>query len=149
MNGHEPGPAHHGHGTHEQQHHGEGPDRHAGHSVGMFRNRFWIALLLTVPILVWGHMLPGLMGYRPPQIPGTRWIAPGFGAVVYLYGGWPFIQGAGRELRARLPGMMTLIGLAITVAFGWSVAVTLGYPGMPLWEELATWRSCCPTRLCG
>ena len=127
-----------GHAAHEHHHEAGGHDKHAGHSVAMFRDRFWLTLLLTVPTLVWGHMLPRLLRYQPPEFPGSRWIAPAFGVVVYCYGGWPFMQGAWRELRARLPGMMTLIGLAITVAFGFSLAVTLGYPGMPLWEELAT-----------
>jgi Cu2+-exporting ATPase len=104
----------------------------------MFRDKFWISLALTVPTLVWGHMLPGTLGYIPPNVPGSRWIAPVFGMAVFLYGGLVFLQGAWRELRARLPGMMTLIGLAISVAFLFSAAVTLGYPGMPLWEELAT-----------
>jgi Cu2+-exporting ATPase len=113
-------------------------DKHAGHSVAMFRDRFWISLLLTVPTLVWGHMLPRLLGYSPPQVPGAHWIAPLFGTAVFLYGGPPFLRGAVGELRARLPGMMTLIALAITVAFAFSAAVTLGFPGMPLWEELAT-----------
>jgi Cu2+-exporting ATPase len=115
-----------------------GHDKHAGHSVAMFRDKFWIALLLTIPTLIWGHMLQRAFGYTPPAIPGARWIPPVFGTAVFVYGGWPFIQGAVRELRDRLPGMMTLIALAITVAFGFSLAVTLGYPGMPLWEELAT-----------
>lgn len=127
-----------GHAAHEHHHEARGHDQHAGHSVAMFRDRFWLTLLLTLPTLLWGHMLPRLLRYQPPEFPGSRWIAPAFGVVVYCYGGWPFMQGAWRELRARLPGMMTLIGLAITVAFGFSVAVTLGYPGMPLWEELAT-----------
>ena len=104
----------------------------------MFRSRFWIALLLTLPTLVWGHMLPRLFGYSPPAFPGSHLIAPVFGVVVFLVGGGPFLQGAVRELRTRLPGMMTLIALAITTAFVYSVAVTLGFPGMPLWEELAT-----------
>ncbi|MEP6687092.1 MAG: copper-translocating P-type ATPase [Gemmatimonadales bacterium] len=115
-----------------------GPDKHAGHSVAMFRDKFWIALALTVPTLIWGHMLPRALGYAPPGVPGQRWIAPVFGTAVFLYGGLVFLQGAWRELRDRRPGMMTLIGLAIAVAFGFSAAVTLGYPGMPLWEELAT-----------
>jgi Cu2+-exporting ATPase len=115
-----------------------GHDKHAGHSVAMFRDKFWISLLLTIPTLIWGHMLQQAFGYTPPALPGARWIPAVFGTAVFLYGGWPFIQGAMRELRDRLPGMMTLIGLAITVAFGFSAAVTLGYPGMPLWEELAT-----------
>jgi Cu2+-exporting ATPase len=104
----------------------------------MFRDRFWISLALTVPTLIWGHMLPRVLNYSPPPVPGQRWIAPLFGTAVFLYGGLAFLQGAWRELRARLPGMMTLIALAITVAFVFSAAVTLGYPGMPLWEELAT-----------
>ncbi|MEO6067812.1 MAG: heavy metal translocating P-type ATPase [Gemmatimonadota bacterium] len=104
----------------------------------MFRDRFWLSLGLTVPTLVWGHMLPGVLGYVPPQLPGGHWIAPIFGTVVFIYGGWPFVQGAIRELKDRLPGMMTLIALAISVAFVFSAAVTLGLAGMPLWEELAT-----------
>jgi P-type Cu2+ transporter len=123
------GGVHHEHGGH---------DKHAGHSVSMFRDKFWISLALTVPTLVWGHMLPRALGYVPPDVPGHRWIAPAFGTAVFLYGGLVFLQGAWRELRDRLPGMMTLIGLAISVAFVFSAAVTLGYPGMPLWEELAT-----------
>ncbi|MHB1225801.1 MAG: heavy metal translocating P-type ATPase [Gemmatimonadaceae bacterium] len=104
----------------------------------MFRDRFWLSLAMTVPILVWGHMLPRAFGYAPPAVPGARWIPPLLGTAVFLHGGWPFVQGAVSEIRARLPGMMTLIALAITVAFVFSAAVTLGFPGMPLWEELAT-----------
>jgi Cu2+-exporting ATPase len=104
----------------------------------MFRDRFWISLLLTIPTLIWGHMLQGAIGYAPPSFPGSRWIPALFGTAVFLYGGTPFIQGAIREIRDRLPGMMTLIALAIAVAFVFSAAVTLGFPGMPLWEELAT-----------
>ncbi len=115
-----------------------GHDKHAGHSVAMFRDKFWISLLLTIPTLIWGHMLPQALGYTPPRLPGARWIPAVLGTAVFFYGGWVFIQGAVRELRDRLPGMMTLIALAITVAFVFSAAVTLGYPGMPLWEELAT-----------
>jgi Cu2+-exporting ATPase len=104
----------------------------------MFRNKFWLSLILTIPTLIWGHMLPSTFGYTPPGFPGSHWIAPGLGTVVFFYGGLPFVQGAIGELRARLPGMMTLIALAISVAFVFSIVVTLGYPGMPLWEELAT-----------
>jgi P-type Cu2+ transporter len=115
-----------------------GHGKHAGHSVEMFRTKFWIALALTIPTVVWGHMLPRLAGWHAPTFPGSEWIAPVFGTLVFLYGGWVFLDGAARELSDRRPGMMTLIALAISVAFGFSVAVTLGYPGMPLWEELAT-----------
>ncbi len=126
---HDGGETHEGHGAH---------DKHAGHSVAMFRDKFWISLLLTVPTLVWGHMLQGAFGYHAPMFTGSQWIPAAFGTAVFAYGGWPFIQGAWRELEDRLPGMMTLIALAILVAFVFSAAVTLGYPGMPLWEELAT-----------
>jgi P-type Cu2+ transporter len=113
-------------------------DKHAGHSVAMFRDKFWISLLLTLPTLVWGHMLQSALGYTAPRFPGSMWIPPIFGTAVFAYGGWPFLQGAVRELKDRLPGMMTLIGLAISVAFVFSAVVTVGYPGMPLWEELST-----------
>ena len=115
-----------------------GHDMHAGHSVAMFRKKFWVSLTLTIPTLVWGPMLQHAFGYNAPHFPGSAWIQPAFGSIVFAYGGWVFIEGAVRELRDRLPGMMTLISLAILVAFGFSAAVTLGYPGTPLWEELAT-----------
>ena len=126
------GEAHAGHGAHV------GHDKHAGHSVAMFRDRFWITLALTIPTVIWGHMLQRAFGFMPPHFPGSEWIAPVFGTAVYVYGGQPFLKGAMGELRARLPGMMTLISLAISVAFVFSAIVTLGFPGMPLWEELAT-----------
>jgi P-type Cu2+ transporter len=113
-------------------------DPHAGHSAAMFRDKFWISLLLTIPTLVWGHMLQRAFGYTAPHFPGSEWIPAIFGAAVFVYGGRVFIQGAIRELKDRLPGMMTLIALAISVAFAFSAAVTFGFPGMPLWEELAT-----------
>lgn len=113
-------------------------DKHAGHSVAMFRDKFWWSLALMLPTLIWGHMLPSAFGYAPPAFPGSTHIPALFGTLLFLYGGTPFLQGAVREIRDRLPGMMTLITLAISVAFLFSAAVTLGFPGMPLWEELAT-----------
>jgi P-type Cu2+ transporter len=113
-------------------------DRHQGHSVAAFRDRFWIALLLSVPTILWSHMARAWLGLRAPEFPGSRYVPALFGAAVYLYGGSVFLVGAVRELRDRLPGMMTLISLAISVAFFFSLAVTLGYPGEPLWWELAS-----------
>ncbi|MGH9896068.1 MAG: heavy metal translocating P-type ATPase, partial [bacterium] len=113
-------------------------DRHAGHSVEMFRDRFWITLALTVPTLVWSHMIQEWFGIRVPPLPGSAYILAVFGTAVYVYGGWVFLAGGIRELRDRLPGMMTLISLAISVSFFFSLAVTFGYPGDPLWWELAT-----------
>ena len=139
--------AHGGHGAHAASaahgalHRGDehaGHDKHAGHSVEMFRDKFWISLLLTLPTLVWGHMLQRAFDYTAPAFPGSRWVPAIFGAAVFIYGGRVFIQGAVGELKERLPGMMTLIALAISVAFVFSAAVTLGFRGMPLWEELAT-----------
>jgi Cu2+-exporting ATPase len=131
---------HAGHGAHDEhpaQKHGE-HDRHAGHSVEMFRNRFWITLLLTGPTLVWSEMIQHWFGFSAPAFAGSEYIPAIFGTAVYLYGGWVFLVGGVRELRDRLPGMMTLISLAISVAFFFSLAVTLGYPGDPPWWELAT-----------
>ncbi len=116
----------------------ESHDRHAGHSVAMFRDRFWLSLALTIPTLIWGHMLQNVAGYNAPQFPGSMYLPAIFGTVVFIYGGRPFIKGALQEIADRLPGMMTLIALAIAVAFLFSAVVTIGYPGMPLWEELAT-----------
>jgi copper-(or silver)-translocating P-type ATPase len=132
------GDVHTAHGAHEDHDAHAAHDKHAGHSVAMFRDKFWISLLLTIPTLIWGHMLQGALGYAAPAFPGSTWIPAVFGTAVFVYGGTPFLQGAVRELRDRLPGMMTLIALAISVAFVFSAAVTLGFPGMPLWEELAT-----------
>jgi Cu2+-exporting ATPase len=135
------GATHDGHAMHgDDGRHGDhaGHDKHAGHSVAMFRDKFWVSLALTIPTLIWGHMLQTAIGYTAPQFPGSRWIPPIFGTAVFIYGGWVFIQGAVSELKDRLPGMMTLIALAISVAFVFSVVVTVGFPGMPLWEELST-----------
>ena len=115
-----------------------GHNKHAGHSVAMFRDKFWISLALTIPTLVWGHMLQTALGYAAPAFPGVAYVPAVFGSAVFLYGGLPFLNGAVQEIRDRLPGMMVLIALAISVAFGFSAAVLLGFPGMPLWEELAS-----------
>ena len=115
-----------------------GHDKHAGHSVEMFRDRFWLSLAPTIPALVWEPMLQEWFGYTAPRFPGSQYIPAIFGTVVFLYGGWVFVKGAWGELTNRLPGMMTLISLAIVVAFLYSAAVTLGYPGHALWWELAT-----------
>src|SRR6478672_8749450 len=122
-------------GAHEEH---ASHDKHAGHSVAMFRRKFWLTLLLTLPTLVWGEMIPGLLGFTPPAVPGARWIPVVFGTAVYFYGGWVFVRGAWGEIADRTPGMMTLISLAITVAFVFSLAVSFGFSGMSLWWELAS-----------
>jgi Cu2+-exporting ATPase len=123
--------------THDDTH--AGHDKHAGHSVAMFRNKFWLTLLLSIPTVIWSEMIQQWFGYTAPRFAGSEYIAAVFGTAVYFYGGWPFLQGGYHELRDRLPGMMTLISLAITVAFLYSVLITLGLVvGMDLWWELAT-----------
>ena len=124
-----------GHGDHQEH---EGHDKHAGHSVEMFRTRFWVCLILSIPALIWEPMLQAWFGYRAPVFAGSAYIPAVFGTIVFVYGGWVFLKGAAHELADRLPGMMTLIALAISVAFIYSLAVTLGFDGHALWWELAT-----------
>ncbi len=100
---------------------------HTGHEQ-MFRQRFWISLLLSIPVLLLSQGLQTLLGYSLPEFFGSRWIAPLFAVIVFFYGGLPFIKMAIPELKNRLPGMMTLISLAISVAFVYSLA-TLFLPG--------------------
>ncbi|WP_206524371.1 heavy metal translocating P-type ATPase [Lujinxingia sediminis] len=113
-------------------------DKHAGHSVSMFRDTFWLSLLLTLPVVFWSEHIQHLLGYTAPSFPGSSWIEPVLGTVVFFYGGRVFLKSAWGELKSKLPGMMTLISLAITVAFVFSVAVELGFDASPLWWELAT-----------
>jgi Cu2+-exporting ATPase len=105
----------------------------------MFRSKFWLTLVFTIPTMIWSGMIQHWFGYTAPTFPGSPYIPAIFGTIVYFYGGWPFLHGAYRELRDRLPGMMTLISLAITVAFLFSLVVTFGLVGgTDLWWELAT-----------
>src|SRR5215208_4596471 len=135
-----PGRGHDQHGTTGHAGHGEpaAHDRHAGHSVAMFRDKFWITLLLSTPTLLWSGMVQHMFGFSAPTFPGSEYVPALFGCAVYFYGGLVFVKGGLQELRDRKPGMMTLISLAITVAFVFSLAVTLGYPGEALWWELAS-----------
>ena len=104
----------------------------------MFRDRFWLSLILSVPTLVWSPSVQNWLSYSAPAFPLSDYVPVFFGSAVFLYGGLVFLKGAHGELKARLPGMMTLISLAITVSFVYSIAVTLGWEGEPLWWELAT-----------
>jgi Cu2+-exporting ATPase len=126
------------HGRHADHQEHEGHDQHAGHSVGMFRDKFWWSIALTVPTVVWSPMIQQWLGFHAPTFIGSRYIPAIFGTILFFYGGMVFLRGAAREIKDRLPGMMTLISLAITVAFAFSLAVTLGVPGTDLWWELST-----------
>ncbi|MEO6944015.1 MAG: heavy metal translocating P-type ATPase [Lacisediminihabitans sp.] len=104
----------------------------------MFRRKFWLSLVLTLPTLVFSRGLQDILGLSGPRFPGSDYIPAAFGVVLLVYGGWVFIKGGIAEVRAKQPGMMTLISLAIVVAFGYSAAVTLGLHGMDFWWELST-----------
>jgi P-type Cu2+ transporter len=128
----------HGHDQHEHDQHA-GHAGHAGHGdhAAQFRDRFWLSLALTVPVIVYSEMVQEWLGFTPPQFPGSAWVAPVLGTLVFLYGGRPFLQGGLSEARARQPGMMLLISLAITVAFVASAATALGLFDLDFWWELA------------
>jgi len=113
-------------------------NKHAGHSPAMFKHRFWLSLVLTIPTLLFSDTVQGWLGLHA-AFTGSQYIPAIFGTTLFLYGGLVFLKGAKAELADRLPGMMTLISMAITVAFGYSLAVTFGLvDGMDFWWELAT-----------
>jgi P-type Cu2+ transporter len=113
-------------------------DRHAGHSVAMFRDKFWLSFALTIPVVFWSTDVQRWLGYTAPSFPGSRFIPAILGTVVFIYGGLVFIRGAWGELADHKPGMMTLISLAIIVAFGTSLAATFGLFEVEVWWELAS-----------
>jgi len=123
---------HHDHGG-EHGDHGS----HAGHDPEMFRRRFWLSLVLTVPLVVTSEMVMDWFGYSL-DVPGMSVIKPVLGSIVFWWGGWPFLSGAVAEIKARQPGMMLLIGLAIVVAYTSSLATSLGWGDLDFWWELAT-----------
>ncbi len=104
----------------------------------MFRQRFWVSLLLSIPVLIFSPALQSWLGYTIPDFPGSQWITPVLSVVIFLYGGLPFLQMAGGELRERQPGMMTLISLAISVAFVYSLATLFVDLGESFFWELVT-----------
>ena len=113
-------------------------DRHAGHSVAMFRDKFWLSFALTIPVVFWSTDVQHWLGYTAPSFPGSKFIPAILGTVVFVYGGLVFLRGAWGELADRKPGMMTLISLAIIVAFGTSLAATFGLFEIEVWWELAS-----------
>lgn len=126
--------AHHGvkhdDGTHSH-------DKHAGHHTGDFLKRFWVCLVLTAPILLLSHMVQQWLGFEL-RFSGDSYVLLAMSTIVYFYGGWPFLTGMVREIRDRAIGMMTLVALAISVSYFYSVAVVFGLEGMDFFWELAT-----------
>ncbi len=126
--------------SHHTQHHEEHQehDKHAGHSVAMFRDKFWLSLILTIPVLMYSEMIQHWLGFTPPDFPGSQYVPFVLSTVIFFYGGMVFIKGAIGELKARLPGMMTLISLAIITAYVYSVATQFFIEGEGFFWELAT-----------
>src|SRR3989344_806542 len=96
-------------------------DKHAGHSTAMFLRKFWVSLLLTIPVVLYADVLKTILKWSLPTFPGLEYMPLVLGSIVFFYGGWGFLAGAVREIQGRLPGMMTLIGIAISAAYLWSV----------------------------
>ncbi|MFB9074346.1 copper-translocating P-type ATPase [Citricoccus parietis] len=132
-------PQGHAHSALDEDHQVHDHGKHAGHSTAMFKNRFWVSLVLSIPVVFFSHMVGQLLGYHVPQFVGSAWIAPVLGTVIYFYGGAPFLKGGLTELRARQPGMMLLIAMAITVAFlaSWVTSLGIGDLMLDFWWELA------------
>ncbi|WGT48193.1 heavy metal translocating P-type ATPase [Tessaracoccus lacteus] len=133
--GHDPHDAHAGHEGHA------GHAGHAGHGdhVGQFRRLFWIMLVFAVPVVGFNDMFANLIGYGLPEAEWVWWVSPVLGTIMYFWGGWPFLAGGLSEIRSRKPGMMLLIGLAITVAFlaSWGASLRLLDHELNFWWELA------------
>lgn len=126
-------------GAKENGHHNhERSDKHEGHSTNIFKTKFWVSLILSVPIVAYSDVAQKLLNYQAPIFPGSAYLVFALASVIFFYGGWVFIVSAYRELKAKLPGMMTLISLAISAAYFYSVAITfLGGKDTLFWE-LAT-----------
>jgi len=114
----------------------EGHDHHAM-MINDFKKRFWISLILTVPILLLSEMIQHWLGFEI-KFPGDKYVLLSLSSFIFFYGGWPFLKGFVDEIKSKSPGMMTLIALAITVAYVFSVAVIFGFRGMDFFWELAT-----------
>src|SRR5713101_3110706 len=132
------GPASNAPDAHKMPHSHQGHDRHAGHSVAMFRDKFWLSFALTIPTVIWSPDVQHWLGYTALSFPGSRFIPAILGTIVFVYGGMVFVRGAWAELADHKPGMMTLISLAIIVAFSTSFAATLGLFEIDVWWELAS-----------
>lgn len=132
-------PAGHAHSAVDDEHAVHSHGEHAGHSTAMFKNKFWLSLALSIPVVIFSPMFAHLFGYQIPDFPGAVWIAPVLGSVIFSYGGLPFLKGGWKELRSKQPGMMLLITLAITIAFlsSWITTLGIGNFNLDFWWELA------------
>lgn len=113
-------------------------DRHEGHKTKVFKTKFWVSLVLSIPIVLYTEVVQDLLNYQAPAFPGSTYLPLVLASIIFFYGGWVFISSAYRELKTKLPGMMTLIALAIFTAYVYSVYVTFAGVGKTLFWELAT-----------
>ncbi len=123
--------------TNASAHHEHGGGGAEGDHAAVFRRRFWVNLILSIPILAYSETVQDWLNFEPPSFAGDEWVAPALGTVVFLYGGWVFLDGALSEARERQPGMMMLIGLAISVAFVTSAVSETELLDLEFWWELA------------
>ena len=121
----------------QKDHHDE-HDKHAGHSVSMFKDKFWLSLLLTIPVLAYSPSIQDWLNFTAPDIPGASYIPFIFSTIIFFYGGLVFIRSAISEIKSRMPGMMTLISLAIVTAYSYSVATRFLIEGESFFWELVT-----------
>jgi Cu2+-exporting ATPase len=123
---------------HEHHHDPSEHNKHAGHSVAMFKDKFWISFALTIPVLAYSDTINRWLRFAPPAFPGSRYVPLIFSSIVFFYGGLVFLKSAIGELKAKLPGMMTLISLAILVSYIYSLATQFLIPGDGFYWELST-----------
>ena len=123
---------------HQHSHESETFDKHAGHSTNIFKTKFWISLALSVPVVAYSDIVQKLLDWQAPVFTGSQYVPAILGSIIFFYGGWIFLASAYRELRAKLPGMMTLISLAILTAYIYSVYVVLTGGEHTLFWELST-----------
>lgn len=109
-----------GHHDHHASHDGHGD--HGAHNPAAFRDKFWLSLALTIPVLIYSPMIQAWLGFRPPDFAGSDLMPFALSTIIFFYGGMVFLRAARDELASRRPGMMTLISLAIIAAYGYSVA---------------------------
>ncbi len=130
---------HHGHHHHMDHSEHDNHDKHAGHNPDAFKQKFWLSLLFTLPVLYFSKTIQDLLGYNAVSFAGSEYTPAVFGIIIFFYGGLVFLKNAKDEIANRQPGMMTLISLAISVAFIYSSLITFNFvDGMDFWWELAS-----------
>jgi Cu2+-exporting ATPase len=125
--------------TKQKDHHGHGGfDKHEGHSANVFKTKFLVSLILSIPVVIYSDIIQEILHFTAPGFPGSAYVPFVLASIIFFYGGWVFIASSLRELKAKLPGMMTLVALAISVAYSYSVYVIFSGGTGTLFWELAT-----------